>query len=306
MPTQSFYFSNNAVDGAIGNVGGISNSATSMFLASSPVGYPATFPFRLVLGGSEVVHVTAGAGTSGSPWTITRGQDGTTAAAWAQNAAVGHRITAGDISLSRLHEGSVQADLPHGLPTSAWATAAFASVSAVTLASPATTWTVGSIPGTYKNLMLVVNARCTEATAQADDIAMTLNGDSGAHYSYVTSFCTNITGATTTGALGAVSDFTASAGASWPVLRINAASAGAAVNAGGGIAWIPNYAAAAFGKMFMSLSGAGNGSSAMVDARWRMGWWTPVAQAAITSLTLTAPGGSNFVAGSSFALYGLS
>lgn len=304
MATQAFFYSNLAVDGFLNTT--ISNAATSIFLTATPTGYPSQFPFRLVLGGSEVVHVQSGAGTSGSPWVITRGQDGTTAAAWAQGTTVQHRATAGDYTQSRLHEGSVQADLPHGLPSAAWATAAFASVSSLTLASPAATWTVSSIPGTYKNLLLVVNARCTEAAVQSDDLTMTVNGDSGAHYSYVTAFATNITGSTTTGALGAVGDSTASAGASWPVMRINAASAGAAANAGGGFAFIPNYAAATFGKMFTSFSGAGNGSSAMVDARWRMGWWTPAAQAAITSLTLTAPAGSNFTAGSFFQLYGLS
>lgn len=306
MATQSFFYSNNAVDGTVGNVGGISSAATTMFLTSTPTGYPASFPFRLVLGGSEVVHVTAGAGTSGTPWTIARGQDGTSASAWAQGSTVQHRAAAGDFSLSRLHEGSVQADLPHGLPTSAWATALMAAINETTLATAAATYNVSSIPATYKHLILVVNARCTEATVQADDIAMTLNGDTGAHYSYLTMFATNITGTTTTGALAAPSDNTASAVANWPVMRINAASAGAAVNAGGGFAWIPNYSQATFSKMFQSLSGAGNGSTAMVDGRWRMGWWTPTAQAAINQITLTAPGGSNFVAGSFFGLYGWS
>lgn len=305
MATQSFFYSNNAVDGTIGNVGGISNSATSMFLTSAPTGYPASFPFRLALGGSEVVNVTAGAGTSGSPWTIARGQDGTTASSWAQGSTVGHRITQGDVQLSRLHEGSGQADLPHGLPSAAWNAASFTSLATSTLASPAATLTASSIPSTSKHLLLILNARITEATVQADDVAMTLNGDTGAHYSYLTLFATNVTGSTTTGALGAVSDNTASAVANWPAFRVNAASAGAAVNAGGGMLLIPNYAGATFGKMFWSISGAGNGSSAMVDGRWRVGWWTPTSQAAISSLTLTAPGGSNFTAGSMFQLVGL-
>ena len=305
MATQSFFYSNLAVDNFIGNVGGISNSATSMFATTTPSGYPASFPFRLVLGGSEVVYVTAGAGTSGSPWTITRGQDGSTAQTWTQNTTIQHRATQGDFQLSRLHEGSVQADLPHGLPNSAWLTSAVASLFSSTLASAAATFSISSIPGTYKNLLLVINARVTESTVQADDVAMTVNGDTGAHYSYLTLFATNITGATTTGALGAVSDNTSSAAANWPVMRVNAASAGAAVNAGGGLAFIPNYAAATFGKMFWSISGAGNGSTAMVDGRWRLGWWTPATQAAITSITLTAPGSSNFTAGSFVELYGV-
>jgi hypothetical protein len=305
LATQSFFYSNNAVDNTLGNVGGISNSVTSMFLTTAPSGYPASFPFRLVLGGSEVVHVTAGAGTSGSPWTIVRGQDGTTASAWAQNSTVWHRITQGDVQLSRLHEGSVQADLPHGLPSAAWNLANFTSITTSTLGVAAATFTASSIPNTYKNLILVVNARLTENTVQADDVAMTLNGDTGAHYSYMTIFSTNITGSTTTGAITTPAASTAFAQANWPAVRANAASAGAAVNAGGGVVFIPNYAAATFNKMFWSISGAGNGTSAMVDGRWRLGWWNPVAQAAVSSLTLTAPGGGNFLAGSFFELYGL-
>lgn len=305
MATQSIFYSNNAVDNTLGNVGGISNSATSMFLTTTPTGYPASFPFRLVLGGSEVVHVTAGAGTSGSPWTISRAQDGTSASSWAQGSTVWHRITQGDVQLSRLHEGSVQADLPHGLPSSAWNTANFTSITSSTLGVAAATFTASSIPNTYKNLLLVVNARLTESTVQADDVAMTLNGDTGAHYSYMTIFSTTITGTTTTGPITAPAANTAFSQANWPAIRANASSAGASVNAGGGVVFIPNYAGATFNKMFWSISGGGNGTSAMVDGRWRLGWWNPTSQAAVSSLTLTAPGGGNFLAGSFFQLYGL-
>jgi hypothetical protein len=305
MPTQAWYYSNLAVDGTIGNVGGISSVATTMFLTSAPSGYPSQFPFQLVLGGSEVVTVTSGSGTSGTPWVITRHADGTTASAWAQGATVQHRAVANDFTLSRLHEGSVQADLPHGLPTGAWSTSVWATIQETVTSASQTTVSISSIPGTYKHLMLVVNGRGLSAALQADDVLMTLNGDAGAHYSYVTTSCTNISGSTT-GALGALSDFTTSAVTSWPVVRINCNLAGSAVNAGGGTAFIPNYSGATFGKMFWSQSGAGNGSAAMVDYRSRMGWWTPAAQAAVTSMLLTSPASAGFVNGSFVGLYGLS
>jgi hypothetical protein len=279
-----------------------------MFLVSAPSGYPSQFPFRLVLGGSEVVYVTSGSGTSGTPWVIQRGRDGTTAAAWTGGGTattVQHRATADDFTQSRLHEGSVAADLPHGLPAGAWATSVWATIQETVTAASQITVSIPTIPGTYKHLMLVVNGRGLSAALQADDVLMTLNGDAGAHYSYVTTSCTNISGSTT-GAIGAVSDFTASAVTSWPVVRINCNLAGSAVNAGGGTAFIPNYAAATFGKMFWSQSGAGNGSSAMVDYRSRMGWWTPVAQAAVTSMLLTSPASAGFVNGTFVGLYGLS
>jgi hypothetical protein len=288
-------------------VGGISAIATTVFTTSAPSGYPSQYPFQLVLGGAEIVTVTSGSGTAGTPWVITRHADGTSASAWAQGATVQHRAVANDFTTSRLHEGSVQADLPHGLPTGAWATAVMATIQETVTAANALTVPISSIPGTYKHLILVINGRGSEAALQSDDVTMTFNGDAGAHYSYVTTSCTNISGGTT-GALGAVSDFTASAAASLPVARINCSLAGSGVNAGGGWAFIPNYSGATFGKMFWSQSGAGNGSAAMVDYRSRMGWWTPAAQAAITSITLTAPGGGAnfFVNGTFVGLYGLS
>jgi hypothetical protein len=307
LATQGTYYSNTAVDGFLG--ASISNSATSLFLTTSPSGYPGQYPFRLVLGGTEVVYVTAGAGTSGSPWTVTRGQDGTTASAWTGGGTattVQHRATAADFTTSRLHEGSVQADLPHGLPSSAWNTAPMASISKQVLASAATTVTFSSIPATYSSLMLSVLARGSETSLQADDLTCAVNGDVGAHYSYLTFSATNISGGGT-GSLGAVSDFTTSAATSWPLARINTSQAGSSVNAGGGMVFFPDYTGTTFGKMFWSMSGAGNGSSAMVDGRMRMGWWTPATQAAISSLTLTAPGGgaNTFLAGSYFQLFGI-
>jgi hypothetical protein len=307
LATQSCYYSNTAVDGYLG--ASISNAATSIYLASAPSGYPGQYPFRLVLGGSEVVYVTSGAGTSASPWVVQRGQDGTTAQAWTgggTSTTVQHRATAADFTASRLHEGSVQADLPHGLPSSAWTAAPMASIGKQLLAAAAGTVTFSSSPATYSSLLLLIQARGSETSLQSDDLTCTVNGDVGAHYSYLTVSATNISGSGT-GTLGAVGDFTASSATSWPLCRINTSQAGSAANAGGGFIWFPNYTGTAFGKMFWSMSGAGNGSSAMVDGRVRMGWWTPAAQAAISSLALTAPGGGSntFLAGSYFQLFGV-
>lgn len=312
MATQDRFYSNTAVPGTIGNSGGISNAATSLFLSATPSGYPSSYPFLLVLSpnGSinagqapEAVLVTAGAGTSGSPWTVTRGVDGTTAAAWGQNANVTHEADAQDFTLSSLHRGSVLADLPHGLPASAWATASFAAISETSFASAGPSVSISSIPQTYKHLLLVINARISETSVQADDIACVLNGDTGSFYSYVTSFVSNISGAGT----GTLSpgQFSGFAGANWPIIRVAASLAGTSANVGGGFAWLPNYTSTTFNKMFMSLSGAGDGSTAMVDSRTRMGWYNPAAQAAVTSMTLTAPGASNFNVGSFVGLYGI-
>jgi hypothetical protein len=299
MSTPAFNYSNNSVNNTTGLA--ISNSATSVYCASAPSGFPATFPFRLVLGGSEVVHVTAGAGTAGTPWTITRGQDGTTAAAWASGTSLVHELTAGDLGLSRTHEAAQQAQTPHGLPATAWQASAFATLNETTLAnstSNVVTWS--SIPQGYKNLLVVVQGRLTENTVQSDDITAVINGDTGNNYTYLTISATNISGSGVQ-ALPAPGDFTGAA-ANWPLIRVAASLSGTGVMAGGGFAILPNYSAATYNKSFYGLSGASGGSN-MTDGRVRFGFYNPGTQAAITTLALTAPGG-NFVLGTFLGLYG--
>jgi hypothetical protein len=302
LTTPAYYYSNVAVSNTIGNPGGISNSATSVYCASAPTGFPTQFPFKLVLGGAEIVSVTAGSGTSGTPWTIVRAQDGTAASAWAAAASIQHMVTAGDLSLSRTHEASQQAQLPHGLPTQAWLSGGFSTLNETVLANSTTNLvTFSSIPGTFKHLLVLVQARLTETTIQSDDILMQVNGDSSNSYSYVTVSATNISGSTT-GALSQ-SQFTTAAVNVWPICRVSASLAGTAVNAGGGFAFIPNYSSASFNKSFYGMSGMGNGTGAPIDFRARMGFYNPGAQAAITSLSLAAPAGSKYLLGSTFCLY---
>jgi hypothetical protein len=189
----------------------------------------------------------------------------------------------------------------HGLPASAWAGNAAAVINETTLANSTTnavSWS--SIPGTYQHLLVIVQARLTETTALTDDISLAFNGDTGAHYSWVSVATTNISG-TLTGPTGT----SAYAVSSIPAFRAAASQGGAPANAGGGYAFIPNYASAAFNKAVYAKSGAGNGTSAMVDQRDRSGFWNPTSQAAVTAVSLTAPAGSNFLTGSQFCLYGL-
>jgi hypothetical protein len=301
MTTPAFYYSNLSVSNTTGVA--ISNSATSVYCASAPVGFPAQFPFKLVLGGAEIVSVTAGSGTAGTPWTITRAQDGTAAQAWALGTTLVHELTAGDLSLSRTHEIAVQAQLPHGLPATAWVASAFATLNETTLANSTSnlvTWS--SIPQTYKHLLVVIAARLTETTVQSDDILMQVNGDASAVYSYLTISATNISGSGT--AALSQSQFAGTASTVWPIARVSASLAGSAVTVGGGFAVLPNYSASAFNKSFYGISGMGQGSGAAIDGRWRIGFYNPATQAAITSLSCAAPAGSNFLLGSQFSLYG--
>lgn len=307
---NAYAYSNIAVANTIGNTGGISSSGTSLYCSTTPVGYPAFPgpPFKLVLnfGGSteEIVKVTAGAGTSGSPWTIVRAWDGTTAAVHGAE-SVTHSITAEDEVLSRAHEQSGSGSGVHGLPSAAWLTSSVSTLYENTLVNSTTSLiTISGISGSYSNLILVAQGRFTETTQQSDDVYVTLNGDTSSHYSYVTIHTTNISGSGVGALVGG--QFSGYAGASWPMFRFAANQAGSTANAGGGFAFLPNYTGTAFNKMFYSLSGAGDGSTAMVDMRIRAGWWNPASQAAISTIALTAPAGTYFLTGSYFALYGLS
>lgn len=308
MTAQWRYYSNTAVQDSLAVPGGgnLSNVATSLYAASnSPQGYPTSFPFILCLepatSNYELVLVTAGAGTSATPWTVTRAADGTLARAHNAGVPVIHTWSAGDFTQAAQHYIQGSGSGVHGLPASAWNGNACSTINETTLANSTTnvvTWS--GIPGTYQHLLVSVQARLTETTALTDDIALTFNGDTGAHYSYLSMHATNISGS-----LVGPSASTGFAVASVPLFRVAASQGGAPANAGGGFAWIPNYAGTAFNKAAYAVSGAGNGTSSMVDGRVRYGFWNPTSQAAVTSVSLTAPAGSNFLTGSQFCLYGL-
>lgn len=120
MPVRNY--SNTSVTTSVANTGGISAAATSLVLASQ-TGMPPV-PFSLLIDGglstAEIVTVTAGSGTAGSPYTITRAQDGTLAASHAQGAVVTHSVTARDLQEAQAHIYDVTPGSPHGLPASAW------------------------------------------------------------------------------------------------------------------------------------------------------------------------------------------
>jgi hypothetical protein len=298
------YYSNVAVQDTLAST--ISNSATSIVAGSgSPQGYPTSFPFTLSLepgsANFELVSVSSGAGTSASPWVVTRGYDGTLARSHNAASTLVHAWSANDLTTAAQHYAMGSGSGVHGLPASAWAGNATVTINETTLANSTTnvvTWS--GIPGTYEHLLIVVQARLTETTALTDDIVLTFNGDTGAHYSYVSEATTNIGGP-----LAGPTGTSAYAVTSIPLFRVAASQGGAPVNSGGGFAVVPNYNSAAFNKNVYGMSGAGNGTSSMVDGRLRWGFWNPTSQAAVTAVTLTAPAGSNFLTGSEFCLYGI-
>jgi hypothetical protein len=244
--------------------------------------------------------VTSGAGTSASPWIVTRGYDGTTAKTHTAGVTIAHAFSANDFTTAASHYAEGSGSGVHGLPAAAWSSGSLSTINETTVTGSSTnviTWS--SIPATNVHLLISVQARLTETSQYSDDIYLTFNGDTGAHYSYLTISSTNVTGSLVQGT------YATYAVGSIPAFRVAASEAGSSVNAGGGLTWIPNYAGSAFNKMACSLSGMGDATSSLVDGRVRWGFWNPSAQAAISSISLTAPSGSDFVAGSQFSLYGL-
>jgi hypothetical protein len=286
--------------------GNLSTSATSIYAGSgAPQGYPVSFPWTLDLepgaANFELVSVVSGAGTVASPWIIQRAYDGTTARTHTAGVAIAHTWSAGDLTAAATHYQQAAGTGVHGLPSSAWLGNAAVTVNETTLANSTTsvvTWS--GIPQTSAHLLIGVQARLTETTALSDDITLNFNGDVGADYSYVNMDATNISGtfvgpvATTAFAVNGI-----------PAFRVNASQGGSPDNAGGGFAWVPNYTSAVFNTMVVAMSGGGNGTSSMVDARLRWGWWNPVSSPSLTSISLTAPAGSFFLTGSQFSLYGI-
>jgi hypothetical protein len=302
---DAYFYSNVAVAQTIGNSGGISSGASSVYCTTTPSGYPGSYPFKLRLdpglSTEEVVKVTAGSGTSGSPWSITRGWDGTTATSHANGAAVQHGMTAEDLKLSRDHENSGSGSGVHGLPASAWESSSLAVIGENTLSNSSTSVvTFSSIPQSYAHLMVVVQGRLTSTSAQFAEATCTINGDSAAKYSGVTCDITN-----SSGTLGnpASNQYSSQTSFQWFILMA-AAQAGSSVNAGGGWALFPNYAGTSYNKMFVALSGFGNGTNSATCARTRWGWYNPSSQVGITTLSLTAAVG-NFQTASFFGLYGI-
>jgi hypothetical protein len=303
----AYYYSNVAVANTIGTSGGISNSATSVYCTSTPSGYPNQFPFKLRLdagtGSEEVVKVTAGAGTSGSPWTIVRGWDGTTAVSHSQTTGtVQHGMSQEDLALSRTHENSGSGSGVHGLPTSAWASSTIAVISESVLSNSSTSVvTFSSIPQSYAHLLVMVQGRCSYTGAQYVDLACTVNGDSASRYSVFTCDINNLTGT-----LAGPNANQQSSQTAWNwFISMAASQAGSSVNAGGGFAFIPNYSGTTFNKQFHSLSGFGNGNGTAGVFRSRTGFYNPSSQVGITTLSIATPNG-NYDTGSFFGLYGLS
>lgn len=206
-------------------------------------------------------------------------------------------VAAGDLlDIKVVPTGTIVAT-PNFLTSMAWASSGAASsaltlISKQVLVSPAATVSFGSIGG-YTNLLLMIQARCSAAVT-ADDVYMQFNADTAANYSR--QFFSASSGSVTAGVT--LSNAKAS------ICFIPGASSLADM---GGIAdiRIPNYAGATFLKAAYNAGFLINGATVSGIGIVTEGLlWASTA--AITSILLGMIGGSNFVTGSTFCLYGMS
>ena len=130
-------------------------------------------------------------------------------------------------------------------------------------------------------------------------MSIQFNGDSGAHYSYLSQSA--LFPAPAAGRRAGEHGY---ALASAPLFRFTASQGGATANVGGGFAFIPNYTSASFNKVGYVLGGGGDGTSSFMDMRSRLICWNPAAQAAVTAIALIAPAGG-FNVNCQFCLYGI-
>jgi len=160
------------------------------------------------------------------------------------------------------------------------------------VSTPGTTCIMSSIPGTYTQLKIIVTA-ATSAAATVDDILMRFNGDSTAgHYKWqlLATTGTTISGASSSSATSI--DIGGFAAASSPNL------------AGVAEVTIPSYAGTTFYKNFTDIN---NRNDNTTGTNWNIFSWGGAwfSTSAITQISLFPSAGPNFVAGSTFTIYGI-
>lgn len=168
----------------------------------------------------------------------------------------------------------------------------YRALATVTLASPASTVTFSSIPTSYRDLVLVANARSTRANT-ADFLALRVNGDSGTNYTFV------LAAASSEG--GTSSSFPAAANY-MQGLDVHAANNTANVFTHTTFDFI-DYSVTDKHKTALVKQNA-VGVVGLVTTMFANRW---ASTAAINSISLSLPytGPSSFTAGSTFDLYGI-
>ncbi len=207
MTLQNRYYSDLGQASFITNAGGISNSMAAVTVQAT-VRWPTSLPFvvRFEPGGAneEVGLVTSGAGTSGSPYQITRGYSGTTAFAHDQGSAIIPGFCQLDFAEPQQHLNLSGANSgAHGLPASAWGySGPIQNIGQVVPNANQASITFSSIPQTYSHLFILYELATNTNAAASEVLLMQINGDAATHYGGAIWACSNtgtVTGSASVG-----------------------------------------------------------------------------------------------------------
>ena len=291
--TQNRFYSNVANVTTLTNAGGINNTTTNIIVAAT-TGFPTSFPFMLRLEpgtlNEECVLVNSGSGTSGSPYSATRGWDGTPAVAHGAGVIVKHGFSQVDFQEPAAHLNAVGpggSPNPHGLPDLAWNNTLSTMIGTVSVASTTSTITFSSIPSSYKNLRIYWTA-ISSTTNNNANLQMNFNGSTTA-YDYEWIIVNNST--TPTGAHTGNTTF-GIAGFPW--------GNGSTTIPGSGVIHIPGYSGTLEKRYTFEATASDTSTVAWILAVGSGGW---TGTAAINQISFTLNLGS-FLAGSLFSLYG--
>ena len=170
------------------------------------------------------------------------------------------------------------------------ASATYTLISSQTLGSTTSSVTFSSIPSTYNDLKLVVSAR-GDNTNYTVFITPELNGDTGTNYSY-------------TGLLGNSSSASSGRDSNGTGAYDNVAGANATAHTVGSMEfYFPNYNSTG-SKPYFSMNIVETNDTTAAHAEIQANAHLYRGTSGISSITLT-PNSGNFVANSSFYLYGI-
>lgn len=171
------------------------------------------------------------------------------------------------------------------------ANATFVLLGSQVLSTTASSVTFSSIPQTFTDLKLVMSLRSSfNAGVNFDYCFYTFNGDSSSLYSY-----TGLTGTGSAASSARMSNSSSLIG------QYFSSSYATANTFGPGEMYLPNYTSTSAKQVY--IYGAGESNSTSEYMQFTAGLYRGTS--AITSITLTLGNGPNFVANSSFYLYGI-
>jgi hypothetical protein len=165
---------------------------------------------------------------------------------------------------------------------------ALTQIAKTVLGSPAASITFSTIPGTYTNLLLVVNG--SSSNSSQDDVRAQFNGDTGSNYDYAGSYGGNSSG----NLIGNGAAFVLLGSFNPSSVTNHSSSLSCTIPSYSGTSYFKNTTGTAF--VYLASSSQ---EGWQVSGGWRN-------TGAITSIKLFLASGNNFTIGTTAALYGIS